>query len=429
MSIGLGTTAAASMGEGMRLDLTAAKSVVSRVIVLFSRQSVLRQKDGEWMRRLNAGFSRLGRWGGEPGSPAMRSAAVWRDRLVDQARRIWGFLPRFSFSWSWLSARMAWMANQARPLGDAMGEVAASATRSRPFVLATRVSGGQWAAGLVAVMVSVAAADLACGSSGIPAGDAQSRFDHALSYLDGNGVDRDPRRAAMWFEKAAHQDHVRAQEFLAWMYYEGIGVAQDDRRAVHWYHKAAAKGSAPAAQNLGWHYLYGRGIDSDAETAAHWYGVAAEKGRAFAQSMLGQLHLQGLGVPRDDKRAVHWLAKAARAGDTDGRLILGRLYMEGRGVLRNDRRAFTLFRGVAETGDYRGFVHLGWMYLQGRGVERDPATAFAWYRRAAEHGAVDAQLNVAWFYETGTGVAADPAVAHAWLRRAATSTESARTVH
>jgi len=69
-------------------------------------------------------------------------------------------------------------------------------------------------------------------------GDAESQYILGKCYLDGNGVDSDPKIAVVWFKLAAEQGHQLAQMALADCYTNGWGVNVDETQAKYWRHKA-----------------------------------------------------------------------------------------------------------------------------------------------------------------------------------------------
>lgn len=69
----------------------------------------------------------------------------------------------------------------------------------------------------------------------------------ASMLLKGQGVARNPNRAAEWFEKAANQGHVDSQAILGLLYFNGIGVAPDTAKARFWLTKAAGQGDKQSA--------------------------------------------------------------------------------------------------------------------------------------------------------------------------------------
>jgi TPR repeat protein len=60
------------------------------------------------------------------------------------------------------------------------------------------------------------------------------------------------------------------------MYERGQGVPKDDKAAAQFFQKAAGAGYAPAEYDLGRLYEAGRGVPLDWSAAAGWYRKAAE---------------------------------------------------------------------------------------------------------------------------------------------------------
>ena len=63
-----------------------------------------------------------------------------------------------------------------------------------------------------------------------------------LVYLAGEGLEKDPVKAAYWFRKSSDQKLPRAQSMLGTLYEQGLGVAQNYMMAASLYHKASQEG-------------------------------------------------------------------------------------------------------------------------------------------------------------------------------------------
>lgn len=72
----------------------------------------------------------------------------------------------------------------------------------------------------------------------------------ALRYEHGEGVARNPGRAAEMYCAAAHQGNADAAYRLGWMYAEGNGIARDDRHAAALFQRAASLGHGSALRML-----------------------------------------------------------------------------------------------------------------------------------------------------------------------------------
>jgi len=70
-------------------------------------------------------------------------------------------------------------------------------------------------------------------------GDPEAQFDLGNDYLNGWGVEIDPKRAAKWFTKAAGNGYAPGQYHLGELYSKGDGVAQNYQEALRWFSAAA----------------------------------------------------------------------------------------------------------------------------------------------------------------------------------------------
>ncbi len=75
--------------------------------------------------------------------------------------------------------------------------------------------------------------------------------EQGLAYENGEGVDRDPVRAAADYCEAARLGDAEAQYNLAWMYANGRGVERNDSTAAFFFHAAAEQGLPQAVRMLG----------------------------------------------------------------------------------------------------------------------------------------------------------------------------------
>lgn len=71
-----------------------------------------------------------------------------------------------------------------------------------------------------------------------------------LAYENGEGVERDPKRAAEAYCKAARLGDAVSQYHLGWMYANGRGVERSDATAAFFFHAAAEQGLPQAQQML-----------------------------------------------------------------------------------------------------------------------------------------------------------------------------------
>ncbi|HVM51353.1 MAG TPA: PEGA domain-containing protein [Candidatus Acidoferrum sp.] len=166
-------------------------------------------------------------------------------------------------------------------------------------------------------------------------GDPKAEIDLATLYAAGNGVPKDPAKAAKLHRKAAEQGDARGECLLGVDYADGMGVKKNMNEALHWLHKAADKGLAEAQYDLAMCYANGDAEGRGMVEAAEWFHKAADQGMAPAEAALGNAYLEGTGVPKSIPEGLKWTRKAAEQGNPSAELTLGMCYAKGRGVETN----------------------------------------------------------------------------------------------
>lgn len=109
-------------------------------------------------------------------------------------------------------------------------------------------------------------------------GDAEAELQMGTRYADGNGVIKNDKEAARWFEKAARHGKAEAQYRYGLALLEGRGVVQDYKAAFHWIEKPAKLGHSHAQYSLGELYRYGTGTPINKAQAYLWFNLAAAQG-------------------------------------------------------------------------------------------------------------------------------------------------------
>ena len=79
---------------------------------------------------------------------------------------------------------------------------------------------------------------------------AKAQFNLGELYANGWGVPQNDIEALKWFQRAAEQGDVLAQNRLGMMYEFGLGVPENKTEAVKWYHRAAEQGDWAAQVSL-----------------------------------------------------------------------------------------------------------------------------------------------------------------------------------
>ena len=73
-------------------------------------------------------------------------------------------------------------------------------------------------------------------------GDAIAQYIMGMNYLNGAGVDADPKIAVFWLELSAAQNYRPAQLQLADCFELGVGTEQNHRAADYWRNRAETEG-------------------------------------------------------------------------------------------------------------------------------------------------------------------------------------------
>ena len=171
-------------------------------------------------------------------------------------------------------------------------------------------------------------------------GDAEAQVELAARYSSGDGVARDPGKAAKWHRKAAEQGNARAQCLLGLDYADGLGVKKNMTEAAYWLGKAADQGLTEAQFDLGMYYASGELQGRSIVDAAELFRKAADQGLPQAEGELGNCYFEGTGVPKSIPEGVKWTRKAAEQGYPKAQQALGICYSKGKGVETNYVQAY-----------------------------------------------------------------------------------------
>jgi TPR repeat protein len=171
-------------------------------------------------------------------------------------------------------------------------------------------------------------------------GDTEAQLELAELYVVGDGVAKDPAKAAKLRRKAAEQGSARAQCLLGLQYADGEGVKKNMADAVYWLGKAADQGLAEAQHDLGMCFASGEVPGRTIGDAVELYRKAADQGLPQAEAMLGECYFDGAGVPKNIPEGLKWTQKAAEQGNPSAQRALGICYAKGRGVSTNYVHAY-----------------------------------------------------------------------------------------
>jgi TPR repeat protein len=163
------------------------------------------------------------------------------------------------------------------------------------------------------------------------AGNDRAQHNLATMHMEGEGGPYNPTAAAYWYARAARQGSDLSAASLGEMYLEGVGVDADPRRpSPCWSRPRARAMRIPSSCWASCTPGHRRGAEEWREGPRL---VSARCGTQFpaAQYGLAKLLASGELVPRNLPQAEFWYLKAARRGHAQAQLELGLLYMNQRG--------------------------------------------------------------------------------------------------
>lgn len=108
-----------------------------------------------------------------------------------------------------------------------------------------------------------------------------------------------PLQRARAIVAAARTGLLDAQVMLGQILLQGDGIQRDPELAVIWFRITAARGHPMAHNMLGRCFEHGWGLPADATRAAAHYRIAADRGLDWGLYNLANLYATGRGVPRD----------------------------------------------------------------------------------------------------------------------------------
>jgi hypothetical protein len=133
-------------------------------------------------------------------------------------------------------------------------------------------------------------------------------------YRSGDGLPKDPAKAAEQYRIGAGLGHSNATNNLARLYLRGEGVARDEARAVELLWQATALGNPFAPHQLGRMRFKGWAMERDVEAAIALLELAAARGFRQADLELGKIFAEGDQVRKDPLRALRHFILAGDVG-------------------------------------------------------------------------------------------------------------------
>ena len=107
-------------------------------------------------------------------------------------------------------------------------------------------------------------------------GSAVAEFRVFLSYVKGQGFEKDEVEAAKWCAKSAQKGYLNAERAMGYLLFDGTGVEKNPGGSMVWFKKAADKGDPDSQFMLGAGLFLGKGVEEDYIEAFKWLTLAGE---------------------------------------------------------------------------------------------------------------------------------------------------------
>jgi TPR repeat protein len=193
-----------------------------------------------------------------------------------------------------------------------------------------------------------------------------------IMYLNGEGVVRDPVKAAPHLAVAAKGGNSQARYELARLHVEGHSVPYDPDYAFRLLHTACDDGHAPSQIYLGELYLFGTNSPKDIDEAMELFYAAAANSEPAAMYYLAFIYDKDPGYSNTFE-AAYWYRRAAEYGHFKSQIRLAALYATGLGVPQCLETAEAFLEVAQETMAEQDPRFLLW---QGERFAEDPETEF-----------------------------------------------------
>ena len=178
-------------------------------------------------------------------------------------------------------------------------------------------------------------------------------------YHEGNGFEKNHKKAIKWLKKSAENNLSSAQAQLGRVYILGDDEIKDFKKAIYWLKKSAEQGDKLGQYLLGQEYYLGNiYLKQNHSLAFYWIKKSALQGLKDAQHSIGKMHLLGEGVEQDSNKAYEWLMKSAEQGDSDSQLLIGYMYWKGTTTSKDLDAAIGWFAKSAEQGNEKAKAFL-----------------------------------------------------------------------
>ena len=120
-------------------------------------------------------------------------------------------------------------------------------------------------------------------------GEKRAQYKLGLSYMSGNAVNYNPRKAVHWFKKSATQNYYQSWYRLGEMYFDKVYGMQNYRTSFKWLFKPALHNHSISQYKIALLYFEGKGVAQNNEKALIWATRAKNNNIVRASALLYQI--------------------------------------------------------------------------------------------------------------------------------------------
>lgn len=223
-------------------------------------------------------------------------------------------------------------------------------------------------------------------------GDINAQYYLGMSHYKLNNIDE----SVKWLSRSASRNNSFAKYQMALFYFNGIGVNKDYKKAFEIFSRLIHQNHKGISYYLGLCYLKGLGTDKNYDEAIRLLNIANEEGNINAVYELGQCYYYGYGVEQNYTEAIKYFTKSAKANDKNSWYMLAVCYEKGIGVKQSAENAFKFYYKAASLGQNDAVFAVGRCYENAIGTEKNIIEAIKYYETAGKAGNNSAlkQLNL-----------------------------------
>ena len=232
-------------------------------------------------------------------------------------------------------------------------------------------------------------------------GNADAMNELGARYINGEGVEKDEKKAFELFNNASERNCIKAKFNLAMCYYNGNGTEQNETVSFNILKELAEKyNHARSYYYIGEFYFWGGPVEINYEKSFFYYNEALKINPQYLKAKLciAYAYYSGKGIEKNYETAFNMFKELAEKDNfVDAYFYLGEFYYLGRVIRQNYEKALLYFNEALKYGKntYASKYYLGEMYMLGRGVKADYQKAKMYFEEILNENYDDAYYKLA----------------------------------